>query len=92
MNVIKGEGGHAKAGRDNLPKAEIIETISQYDGTEVLVLRVNTLGPNQEVALSIDELNTIGMSGPAGVAELRKIREGVEEIAASTRQRETEDG
>ncbi|MCY4130052.1 MAG: hypothetical protein OXG15_12535 [Gammaproteobacteria bacterium] len=80
---IPSGGGRPKPGRDNLPLAKILENIPRFDGTPCLVLRVNIEGRDHELGLTIDELDEAGLSGPAGVEELRKIRKLLEQLVAS---------
>ena len=70
-----------KPGRDNLPVLSYLEHTERFDGTPCLVLQANIGGQAHEFALTLDELDKAGVSGPAGVEELRRIREAVEKLA-----------
>ena len=75
-------GGRPQPGKDNLPLATILELGQRYDRTPCLVLQVKLGGQDQSFSLTLDELAKFGMTGPAGVDELRRIRQLLEQFVA----------
>lgn len=79
MTAIK-NGYRPKPGEP--PEAEIIGVAETRRGKSCLVLQVKIEGRDQELALTFDALQGYGLSGPAAVEELRRIREAVEALAS----------
>ena len=75
--------GGIHASPAELPIAEFVEvTSSPKTGQKPsLVLRVNIEGQAHEVALTLDELAKAGMTGPAAVEELQKIRQHLSHLS-----------
>ena len=81
---------HSQIPSGRCPKAEIKEISDSGKEPASLVLQVNIEDQDHEVLLEIDAAKDFGMSGPAAVIELRKIRETLERLVKVLDSPETE--
>lgn len=63
-----------------MPKAEIVSVNQGNGSSSTLELRVNIEGQDRGVLLPLDALEGHGLSGPAAVEELRRIRVALERL------------